>query len=157
MPSLRQLLLFSYGILMATLSSRFHLADAQGLNSSMDAECRYSCPGPLKPRPRASHRRTANGCGTNEVHLTVAALPHPDIEACCNEVDLCYDTCLADKARCDADFQECLERVCHTKAAARDWCEYTTQLFATMMRKLGCEFFLESQRDACLCKRADEL
>ncbi|KAH9384489.1 hypothetical protein HPB48_026497 [Haemaphysalis longicornis] len=103
----------------------------------MHTECQYSCPGPLKPRPRASHRRTANGCGTNEVHLTVAALPHPDIKACCNEVDLCYDTCLADKALGDADFHKCLEGVCHPKAAARDWCEYTTQLFATMMRNMG--------------------
>ncbi|XP_077544771.1 group XIIA secretory phospholipase A2-like [Haemaphysalis longicornis] len=123
-------------------------------------ECRFQCSGATKPSPRASHKKSANGCGTEGFRLPASALPHPDFETCCNEHDLCYDTCLADKARCDSDFEQCMSHVCDTKvtkAAARESCASTANLFLTMTRNLGCEPFLQSQRSACTCDSENEL
>lgn len=31
---------------------------------------------------------------------------------CCNQLDICYDTCGANKYRCDAKFRWCLHSIC---------------------------------------------
>ncbi|XP_077496821.1 group XIIA secretory phospholipase A2-like [Amblyomma americanum] len=120
-------------------------------------DCRFQCPGSLKPSPRPLHRRSSNGCGTEAFRLPASALPHPDFEACCNEHDLCYDTCLADKAQCDTSFDACMANICDTKVSSKDSCLSTAGLFTTMTKNLGCEAFLESQKQACVCRAEDEL
>ncbi|XP_077495269.1 group XIIA secretory phospholipase A2-like [Amblyomma americanum] len=120
-------------------------------------ECQFQCPASLKPSPRPLHKRSANGCGTEAFRLPASALPHPDFEACCNEHDLCYDTCLADKAQCDRSFDACMARICDTKVSSKDSCVSTASLFTTMTKNLGCEAFLKSQEQACVCRTEDEL
>uniref|UniRef100_A0A023GAG0 Putative salivary phospholipase a2 n=1 Tax=Amblyomma triste TaxID=251400 RepID=A0A023GAG0_AMBTT len=122
-----------------------------------DLECRFQCPATLKPSPRPLHKRSSNGCGTEAFRLPASALPHPDFEACCNEHDLCYDTCLSDKAQCDRSFDACMARICDTKVAVKDSCISTAGLFTTMTKNLGCEAFLKSQEQACICRSEDEL
>ena len=36
----------------------------------------------------------------------------PGMIECCNEHDMCYDTCNADKDECDFRFKKCLYAVC---------------------------------------------
>lgn len=127
---------------------------------SGDAEvCRYKCPGSSRLVPRSNHRRSSNGCGTAGFSLPVTALPHPDFEKCCNDHDLCYDTCNADKAGCDAGFDSCLRQVCDSKVAdgGRENCAATANLFTSMSKTLGCEPFLKSQKEACSCEVSGEL
>lgn len=36
----------------------------------------------------------------------------PAMTKCCNQLDICYDTCGANKYRCDAKFRWCLHSIC---------------------------------------------
>lgn len=36
----------------------------------------------------------------------------PAMTKCCNQLDTCYDTCGANKYRCDAKFRWCLQSIC---------------------------------------------
>lgn len=36
----------------------------------------------------------------------------PAMTKCCNQLDVCYDTCGANKYRCDAKFRWCLHSIC---------------------------------------------
>lgn len=47
-------------------------------------------------------------------------LPTMDMEHCCNEHDLCYDTCNNDKEMCDLDFRRCLLKICDKATAFGD-------------------------------------
>ncbi|XP_050031256.1 group XIIA secretory phospholipase A2-like [Dermacentor andersoni] len=121
-------------------------------------DCKFRCPRSLRPSPRAQYKSSSNGCGTEAFRLPASALPHPDFEACCNEHDLCYDTCLADKGQCDAAFDACMQRVCDTKVVTgKDSCVSTANLFMSLTKNLGCDPFINSQKQACVCKSDDEL
>ena len=56
-------------------------------------------------------------CAGNQ--LDKQHLPYEDQEECCNQHDLCYDTChVQDKLNqtlCDLQFQNCLHAVCDNK------------------------------------------
>ena len=39
-------------------------------------------------------------------------LSRPEMVDCCNEHDLCYDTCGSDKEECDLRFKKCLYNTC---------------------------------------------
>ncbi|KAH6922643.1 hypothetical protein HPB50_017452 [Hyalomma asiaticum] len=120
-------------------------------------DCKFRCPRSQKPMPRALYKSSSNGCGTEAFLLPASALPHPDFEACCNEHDVCYDTCLADKGQCDVAFDSCMKRICDTKVVTgRDSCVSTAELFMSLTRNLGCEPFLKSQKQACVCESDDD-
>lgn len=55
---------------------------------------------------------SANGCGIVGMKISTEYLPTKDMELCCNEHDLCYDTCNNDKELCDLDFRRCLHKIC---------------------------------------------
>ena len=46
-------------------------------------------------------------------------LPYEDQEQCCNQHDICYDTCTVldklDQTQCDLEFKDCLHRICDNK------------------------------------------
>ncbi|KAL3227462.1 hypothetical protein MRX96_004169 [Rhipicephalus microplus] len=133
---------------------------ARGLEDGVtgDVNCEFRCPHSLKPTPRALHESSSNGCGTEAFRLPASALPHPDFEACCNEHDICYDTCLSDKAQCDAAFDACMKRVCDTKVVSGvHSCVSTAHLFMSLTTSLGCEPFINSQKQACVCKPEGDL
>ncbi|KAH7976865.1 group XIIA secretory phospholipase A2 [Rhipicephalus sanguineus] len=123
-----------------------------------DVECKFHCPHSLKPTPRALYKSSSNGCGTEAFRLPASALPHPDFEACCNEHDVCYDTCLSDKAQCDAAFDACMKRICDTKVTTgKDSCVSTADLFMSLTTNLGCDPFINSQKQACACQSDGDL
>ncbi|KAH9364109.1 hypothetical protein HPB48_006790 [Haemaphysalis longicornis] len=160
MSSIHVTLFVSSLLLVSSISSPS--PEARGDKTSgadVPGKCKFSCSGGTQtPSPRTTHKRSANGCGIDSFRLPASALPHPDLEWCCNEHDLCYDTCLADKDSCDADFKACLDYVCDTKAAAatKDACRSTAYLLTSMTQNLGCESFLRSQKDACVCETGNE-
>lgn len=36
----------------------------------------------------------------------------PAMTKCCNQLDMCYDTCGSNKYRCDSKFRWCLHSIC---------------------------------------------
>ena len=36
----------------------------------------------------------------------------PEMTACCDVHDICYDTCNSDRVKCDKNFKQCLQDMC---------------------------------------------
>lgn len=43
---------------------------------------------------------------------TQADMGIPAMTKCCNQLDMCYDTCGSNKYRCDSKFRWCLHSIC---------------------------------------------
>jgi hypothetical protein len=78
-----------------------------------------NCPSKVKCKagtrkvPNPKHTPTANGCGS--MGFKVVA---DEFEECCNEHDICYDTCGTEKNVCDSSFQKCMSKVCAVPGVA---------------------------------------
>lgn len=83
--------------------------------------------------PQLSGTASGKGAGWALQHLTLPQLCEPEARTqprdtsflflqldlgipamtkCCNQLDICYDTCGANKYRCDAKFRWCLHSIC---------------------------------------------
>lgn len=83
---------------------------------------------------------------------------HPGFTECCNEHDLCYDTCNSNRDNCDEEFKECLNNACEFESIQRKRsndksmeCKQLIELMHSGTVGLGCAAFKEAQRNACLC------
>ncbi|XP_064518207.1 group XIIB secretory phospholipase A2-like protein isoform X3 [Pseudopipra pipra] len=78
--------------------------------------CQYRCRYGKAPMPRPHYKpQEPNGCSSNFLGLKVPEsldLGIPAMTKCCNQLDICYDTCGANKYRCDAKFRWCLHSIC---------------------------------------------
>ncbi|XP_065182617.1 group XIIA secretory phospholipase A2-like [Sycon ciliatum] len=124
--------------------------------------CTHSCPNGHSPVERAGHTPRHNGCGTDFFRVDVSE--YPDFEKCCNKHDICYDTCDGGSASgrgvCDKDFEKCMKKTCtrYKKAGVLrgkevSQCKSTADMMYAGVVAMGCDPYLESQRDACECKR----
>lgn len=64
--------------------------------------------GPVKSHPVAVFESK----GRSSPFLPQLDLGIPAMTKCCNQLDVCYDTCGANKYRCDAKFRWCLHSIC---------------------------------------------
>lgn len=84
-------------------------------------------------------------------------LPAPEMAKCCDDHDICYDTCNTDKEICDLDFKRCLYKYCDSfeKSAAGDilikGCKAAAKMLFTGTMTLGCKAYLDAQERACFC------
>lgn len=72
---------------------------------------------------------------------------------CCNEHDICYDTCNNPKERCDTEFKNCLYRLCSTAGKVETLvkaCKVAASMISGGMT-LGCQSYLNSQEKSCYC------
>lgn len=60
----------------------------------------------VKPNP--NHTPSSNGCGNAMVKISGDF----DMTTCCDIHDICYDTCFAEKEKCDSQFETCLLDFC---------------------------------------------
>uniref|UniRef100_A0A8D0YAX2 Phospholipase A2 group XIIB n=1 Tax=Sus scrofa TaxID=9823 RepID=A0A8D0YAX2_PIG len=78
--------------------------------------CQYRCRYGKAPMPRPGYKpQEPNGCSSYFLGLKVPQsmdLGIPAMTKCCNQLDVCYDTCGANKYRCDAKFRWCLHSIC---------------------------------------------
>ncbi|XP_021519844.1 group XIIB secretory phospholipase A2-like protein isoform X1 [Meriones unguiculatus] len=78
--------------------------------------CQYRCRYGKAPMPRPGYKpQEPNGCGSYFLGIKVPGsmdLGIPAMTKCCNQLDVCYDTCGANKYRCDAKFRWCLHSIC---------------------------------------------
>nr|XP_017834511.1 group XIIB secretory phospholipase A2-like protein isoform X2 [Callithrix jacchus] len=74
--------------------------------------CQYRCRYGKAPMPRPGYKpQEPNGCSSYFLGLKMD-LGIPAMTKCCNQLDVCYDTCGANKYRCDAKFRWCLQSIC---------------------------------------------
>lgn len=77
---------------------------------------------------------------------------------CCNQHDLCYDTCNNLKENCDNLFKSCLYKLCDN-ASKIDTLVKACKVAASMVggsMTLGCKSYLESQKKSCYCPPSDK-
>lgn len=143
-------------------------------------ECTFRCPLGKKMITNEKHTPSSNGCGS--MGFALDSKHHLD---CCNEHDICYDTCFKTKDECDTAFRKCMQDKCvtlHKKEKKRGVhknkrvanaqrkdrasnaddngavaeCESQAQMFFFGTRSLGCAAYQQSQKNACKCVK-DEL
>ncbi|XP_044276475.1 group XIIB secretory phospholipase A2-like protein isoform X1 [Varanus komodoensis] len=131
--------------------------------------CQYRCRYGKAPMPRPNYKSPEpNGCSAYFLGLKVPEsldMGIPAMTKCCNQLDVCYDTCGANKYRCDAKFRWCLQSICSDLKRSLGFvskvetCESIADTVFKTVRTLGCRPFMNSQRSACICseEERDEL
>lgn len=111
----------------------------------------------VRPVQNKLYTPTANGCGSLGLHINTEYLPAVEMENCCNEHDICYDTCNSNKDLCDLDFKRCLYKYCETieKSIGSEYlitgCKAAAKVLFTGTLTLGCKSYLDSQKRSCYC------
>ncbi|XP_045052133.1 group XIIB secretory phospholipase A2-like protein isoform X3 [Desmodus rotundus] len=87
----------------------------------------------------------------------------PAMTKCCNQLDVCYDTCGANKYRCDAKFRWCLHSICSDLKRSLGFvsnvelaCDSLADTVFNTVWALGCRPFMNSQRAACICAEEEK-
>ncbi len=128
-------------------------------NHLIDEDCTFDlCPPFHVAVSDPTHVASSDGCGALNVlfdHSDESPIYlDPRFSECCDEHDLCYDTCNSDRDICDLRFRRCLYRVCDTmesKLFERDPCKAKARGAFIMVQLLGCPLYMASQRKACRC------
>lgn len=107
------------------------------------------------------HVPSADGCGSLGIGIATEYLPVTEMDNCCDEHDICYDTCNKDKELCDIEFKRCLYNYCdqYEKTAVGGdivvtGCKGAAKMLFTTTLTLGCRSFLDAQAKACYCGAA---
>ncbi|XP_049456311.1 group XIIB secretory phospholipase A2-like protein isoform X1 [Epinephelus fuscoguttatus] len=131
--------------------------------------CQYRCRYGELPQPRPGYQLPEpNGCSSSLVGFQVNAaldLGIPAMTKCCNQLDMCYDTCGTSKNDCDAKFRTCLYGICSDLKKSLGFvskvqaCESMADALHSTVGTLGCRPYMNSQRAACVCEgeERDEL
>ncbi|XP_062303834.1 group XIIB secretory phospholipase A2-like protein [Osmerus eperlanus] len=133
-----------------------------------DGVCQYRCRFGKAPVPRPDYQMAEpNGCSSYFMGLPVpngVDLGIPAMTKCCNQLDMCYDTCGSNKYRCDSKFRFCLHSICSDLKKSLGFvskveaCEAVADTLFNTVWTLGCRPYMNSQRQACLCEEVkDEL
>ncbi|XP_034246380.1 group XIIA secretory phospholipase A2 isoform X2 [Thrips palmi] len=126
------------------------------LNAAVDENCHFICPNGMKPLPNRYHKPSSNGCGPVGMEIPKDALPVSEMTECCNQHDICYDTCNNDKEKCDFDLRRCLYKICDNHAqtvgsALTTVCKSVSKTLFSGTITLGCKSYLDAQKEACFC------
>ncbi|KAK3911721.1 Group XIIA secretory phospholipase A2 [Frankliniella fusca] len=122
------------------------------LNAAVEEDCHFLCPNGMKPTANKYHKPSSNGCGP----IPTDALPASEMTECCNQHDICYDTCNSGKEKCDFDMRRCLYKICdsHSQsvgAALTKVCKTVAKTLFSGTMTLGCKSYLDAQKNACYC------
>ncbi|CAG7816500.1 unnamed protein product [Allacma fusca] len=133
------------------------------LDATIDEDCYFECPKGEPPKSRMGFVPTSNGCGSYglEDYLTSDMLPLSNFVHCCNDHDICYETCGLDKDECDLKFKKCLYKKCKANKDTMGklqykGCQAGAKILYTGTTALGCKPYINAQRSACVCPRDDD-
>ncbi|XP_052007284.1 group XIIB secretory phospholipase A2-like protein isoform X1 [Xyrauchen texanus] len=139
------------------------------LMGGKDGVCQYRCRYGKAPQPRSGYQMPEpDGCSTTLLGFQVPDsfdMGVPAMTKCCNQLDVCYDTCGSSKYRCDTKFRWCLHSICGDLKKSLGFmskveaCETFADTMYNTVWTLGCRPFMNSQRAACYCEgeQKDEL
>ncbi|TRY90310.1 hypothetical protein DNTS_018614 [Danionella cerebrum] len=135
------------------------------LMGGRDGVCQYRCRYGKAPQPRVGYQMPEpDGCSTSLLGFQFD-MGVPAMTKCCNQLDICYDTCGSNKYRCDTKFRWCLHSICGDLKKSLgllskvEACESFADTMYNTVWTLGCRPFMNSQRAACYCEgeERDEL
>ncbi|XP_060781445.1 group XIIB secretory phospholipase A2-like protein isoform X2 [Neoarius graeffei] len=135
------------------------------LMGGRDGVCQYRCRYGKAPQARPGHQMPEpNGCTSSLLGFQFD-MGIPAMTKCCNQLDMCYDTCGSNKYRCDTKFRWCLHSICGDLKKSLGFmskveaCETFADTMYNTVWTLGCRPFMNSQRAACICEgeEKDEL
>ncbi|XP_038060242.1 group XIIA secretory phospholipase A2-like [Patiria miniata] len=122
-----------------------------------EEDCEFVCKNGATPRKKIGYVPEDNGCGAYGLKVDLSKLPQ--MEQCCTSHDRCYGQCGMEKETCDLRFSQCLEKVCNRLLKTMgltdeesEGCMMTVQLMYMTVLELGCQAYLDAQRQACICK-----
>ncbi|KAL6487525.1 hypothetical protein MHYP_G00041510 [Metynnis hypsauchen] len=127
--------------------------------------CQYRCRFGKAPQARPGYQiPEPNGCTSSLLGFQFD-MGIPAMSKCCNQLDMCYDTCGSNKYRCDTKFRWCLHGICSDLKKSLGFmskveaCETFADTMYNTVWTLGCRPFMNSQRAACICEgeEKDEL
>ncbi|XP_061084346.1 group XIIB secretory phospholipase A2-like protein isoform X2 [Conger conger] len=127
--------------------------------------CQYRCRYGKAPLARPNYKTPEpNGCSSSLIGFQLD-MGIPVMTKCCNQLDLCYDTCGSNKYRCDSKFRWCLHGICSDLKRSLGFvskveaCETIADTLYNTVWTLGCRSYMNSQRSACFCdeEEKDEL
>ncbi|KAK8723516.1 hypothetical protein OTU49_011753 [Cherax quadricarinatus] len=132
------------------------------IDATVEEECIYKCKNNKIPVHDNTHKPQANGCGSFGVFFEKEDLSRPEMVDCCNDHDICYDTCGSNKEECDLRFRRCLYSTCEVNQHQMDTLTYTkckggAKLLYTATMALGCTSYKEAQHGACRCVSPQDL
>ncbi|XP_054155518.1 group XIIA secretory phospholipase A2-like [Oppia nitens] len=123
-------------------------------------ECHFLCPHTKIAVTNKAYEHLPTGCQTFGIKIKESDLPIKEMRHCCNDHQLCYHKCGADKNQCDDQFGKCLVKNCRDTQkdeALFKGCRTATKLLMMSFLTFGCKNFKESQKNACVCATSDEL
>ncbi|XP_062852025.1 group XIIB secretory phospholipase A2-like protein isoform X2 [Trichomycterus rosablanca] len=135
------------------------------LMGGRDGVCQYRCKYGKAPQARPGYQvPEPNGCTSSLLGFQFD-MGIPAMTKCCNQLDICYDTCGSNKYRCDTKFRWCLHNICGDLKKSLGFmskveaCEAFADTMYNTVWTLGCRPFMNSQRTACICEgeERDEL
>ncbi|KAK9541721.1 hypothetical protein VZT92_001743 [Zoarces viviparus] len=135
------------------------------LAGGQDGVCQYRCRYGELAQPRPGYQiPEPNGCSSSLVGFQLD-LGIPAMTTCCNQLDVCYDTCGTSKNDCDSEFRLCLRGICSDLKKSLGFvskvqaCESMADALHSTVGTLGCRPYMNSQRAACVCEgeERDEL
>uniref|UniRef100_A0A3B5LZ63 Phospholipase A2, group XIIB n=1 Tax=Xiphophorus couchianus TaxID=32473 RepID=A0A3B5LZ63_9TELE len=136
-----------------------------GHNGVCQYRCRYGKDQSSLPLPRPGYKhQEPNGCSSSLVGFQLD-VGIPAMTRCCNQLDVCYDTCAVNKYDCDAKFRSCLHDICSDLKKSLGFvskvqaCESMADALYNTVWTLGCRPYMNSQRASCICEgeERDEL
>ncbi|KAL3274343.1 hypothetical protein HHI36_015741 [Cryptolaemus montrouzieri] len=125
--------------------------------SAVEENCVFKCPNNVIPKPNRNHVPKANGCGSLGLSIPSEFLPVTEMTKCCDQHDICYDTCNKEKELCDIEFKRCLYKYCegYTHSiggmSTVSACKGAAKMLFTGTLTFGCKAYLDAQKEACFC------
>ncbi|XP_011301579.1 group XIIA secretory phospholipase A2 [Fopius arisanus] len=124
-------------------------------DAAVEETCVFQCPSGLTPKPNKNHVPQSNGCGSLGIEISSEYLPLSEMTKCCDQHDICYDTCNNDKEKCDLEMKRCLYKYCEsyqtTGVTIVNTCKGAAKMLFTGTTALGCKSYLDAQKNACWC------
>lgn len=139
------------------------------LMGGRDGVCQFRCRYGKAPQPRPGYQMSEpDGCSTSLLGFQVPNsfdMGVPAMTKCCNQLDICYETCGSNKYRCDTKFRWCLHSICGDLKKSLglmskvEACETFADTMYNTVWTLGCRPFMNGQRASCYCEgeEKDEL
>uniref|UniRef100_A0A8C1STD9 Phospholipase A2, group XIIB n=1 Tax=Cyprinus carpio TaxID=7962 RepID=A0A8C1STD9_CYPCA len=135
------------------------------LMGGRDGVCQYRCR--YGNADGTAVRKEESKCGNYFPHKDswTFDMGVPAMTKCCNQLDICYETCGSNKYRCDTKFRWCLHGICGDLKKSLglmskvEACETFADTMYNTVWTLGCRPFMNGQRASCYCEgeEKDEL